>query len=134
MSFPPIMVISTLQKLSMDRSSSAVISVLRLSFMCNLSIGLLDCTLSLPISRSTSHFDSGRDVYVPYTQGNWKGTLITDVVSVDTLPNITVRANIATILSSSHFFINGSHWQGILGLAYAEIARVSESVLLIKLL
>ena len=131
MSFPPIMIISTLQKSSMDCLSSAVIGDLRLSLMCNLTIFLLYFTPFLHISRSTSHFDSGRDVYVPYTQGNWKGTLITDVVSVDTLPNITVRANIATILSSSHFFINGSHWQGILGLAYAEIARVSEPVLLI---
>jgi len=64
-------------------------------------------------------------VYVPYTQGKWEGELGTDLVTIPHGPNVTVRANIAAITESDKFFINGSNWEGILGLAYAEIARVS---------
>lgn len=64
-------------------------------------------------------------MYVPYTQGKWEGELGTDLVSIPHGPNVTVRANIAAITESDKFFINGSNWEGILGLAYAEIARVS---------
>ena len=39
-------------------------------------------------------------------------------------PDVAVMANIAGITHSEEFFINGSNWQGILGLGYAEIARV----------
>lgn len=61
---------------------------------------------------------------MPYTQGKWEGELGTDLVSIPHGPNVTVRANIAAITESDKFFINGSNWEGILGLAYAEIARV----------
>ena len=61
---------------------------------------------------------------MPYTQGRWEGELGTDLVSVPHGPNATMRANIAAITQSDRFFINGSNWEGILGLAYAEIARV----------
>jgi len=37
----------------------------------------------------------------------------------------TFRANVALITKSAKFFVNGSNWQGILGLAYREIAEVS---------
>ena len=47
-----------------------------------------------------------------------------DKVMLPSIPNITVSVNIACINSSTNFFINDSHWQGILGLAYEEIARV----------
>lgn len=67
---------------------------------------------------------------MPYTQGKWEGELGTDLVSIPHGPNVTVRANIAAITESDKFFINGSNWEGILGLAYAEIARVRESSLL----
>lgn len=63
-------------------------------------------------------------MYVPYTQGRWEGELGTDLVSVPHGPNATLRANIAAITQSDRFFINGSNWEGILGLAYADIARV----------
>lgn len=66
-------------------------------------------------------------MYVPYTQGKWEGELGTDLVSIPHGPNVTVRANIAAITESDKFFINGSNWEGILGLAYAEIARVSRT-------
>lgn len=77
-------------------------------------------------SLSNSYRDLGRSVYVPYTQGRWEGELGTDLVSVPHGPNATLRANIAAITQSDRFFINGSNWEGILGLAYAEIARPDE--------
>lgn len=76
------------------------------------------------IYSSSSYRDLGRSVYVPYTQGRWEGELGTDLVSVPHGPNATLRANIAAITQSDRFFINGSNWEGILGLAYADIARV----------
>uniref|UniRef100_A0A8C8G3C3 Beta-secretase 1 n=1 Tax=Oncorhynchus tshawytscha TaxID=74940 RepID=A0A8C8G3C3_ONCTS len=75
-------------------------------------------------SLSKSYRDLGRSVYVPYTQGRWEGELGTDLVSVPHGPNASLRANIAAITQSDRFFINGSNWEGILGLAYAEIARI----------
>lgn len=63
-------------------------------------------------------------MYVPYTQGRWEGELGTDLVSIPHGPNVSLRVNIAAITQSDRFFINGSNWEGILGLAYAEIARV----------
>ena len=38
-----------------------------------------------------------------------------------------MRVNVAAILSSENFFINGSNWEGILGLGYARLAKVSDS-------
>lgn len=76
------------------------------------------------VHRSNSYRDLGRSVYVPYTQGRWEGELGTDLVAVPHGPNASLRANIAAITQSDRFFINGSNWEGILGLAYAEIARV----------
>lgn len=78
-----------------------------------------------PCSRSSTYRDLRKGVYVPYTQGKWEGELGTDLVTIPHGPSVTVRANIAAITKSDKFFINGSNWEGILGLAYAEIARVS---------
>lgn len=80
-----------------------------------------------PLHRSSTYRDLRKGVYVPYTQGKWEGELGTDLVSIPHGPNVTVRANIAAITESDKFFINGSNWEGILGLAYAEIARVSRT-------
>ncbi|KAK2881629.1 hypothetical protein Q8A67_018897 [Cirrhinus molitorella] len=79
-------------------------------------------------SLSLSYRDLGRSVYVPYTQGRWEGELGTDLVSIPHGPNVSLRANIAAITQSDRFFINGSNWEGILGLAYAEIARPDETL------
>lgn len=76
--------------------------------------------------RSSTFTDIGTEVYVPYTQGDWKGPLGQDKVSISSLPSVAVNAYFACITESSLFFINGSKWQGILGLAYAEIARVGD--------
>uniref|UniRef100_A0A6I8P6P2 Beta-secretase 1 n=1 Tax=Ornithorhynchus anatinus TaxID=9258 RepID=A0A6I8P6P2_ORNAN len=73
---------------------------------------------------SSTYRDLRKGVYVPYTQGKWEGELGSDLVAVPHGPNVTVRANIAAITESDKFFINGSNWEGILGLAYAEIARI----------
>ncbi|XP_062364595.1 beta-secretase 1 isoform X2 [Cinclus cinclus] len=73
---------------------------------------------------SSTYHDLRKGVYVPYTQGKWEGELGTDLVTIPHGPNVTVRANIAAITESDKFFINGSNWEGILGLAYAEIARL----------
>ncbi|KAJ1190025.1 hypothetical protein NDU88_006765 [Pleurodeles waltl] len=77
---------------------------------------------------SNTYRDLRKGVYVPYTQGKWEGDLGTDLVSIPHGPNVTVRANIAAITESDKFFINGSNWEGILGLAYAEIARPDDSL------
>ncbi|XP_078726232.1 beta-secretase 1-like isoform X1 [Lampetra fluviatilis] len=78
--------------------------------------------------QSSTYRPSRSSVYVPYTQGNWQGDLGTDLVSVPHGGNSSVRANVAAITYSNSFFINGSNWEGILGLAYANIARPDDSL------
>lgn len=78
--------------------------------------------------RSRTYRDVRRGVYVPYTQGKWEGELGTDLVTIPHGPNVTITANIAAITDSDKFFINGSNWEGILGLAYAEIARPDDTL------
>ncbi|XP_033758974.1 beta-secretase 1-like [Pecten maximus] len=79
-------------------------------------------------NESSTYQDVGTEVYVPYTQGNWRGILATEHVALSSMPNSSVRAHIAFILHSSDFFINGSNWQGILGMGYAAIAQPDSSV------
>ena len=62
-------------------------------------------------------------LHVKYTQGSWSGFLGTDVVKIANFS--AFRSNVALITESTYFFVNGSNWQGILGLAYREIAEVS---------
>ncbi|XP_064650764.1 beta-secretase 1-like isoform X2 [Lineus longissimus] len=88
----------------------------------------VDITKYFHKDRSFGYRDIGTTIYVPYTQGNWKGTLGSDIVQFTSLPNVLVRANIAGIWSSEKFFINGSNWQGILGMGYATIARPDSSI------
>ncbi|GAB1600940.1 beta-secretase 1-like [Argonauta hians] len=78
--------------------------------------------------KSATFESSSSQVEVSYTQGFWKGTLATDIVSLSDTSNLTVTTNIAAISESKNFFINGSGWQGILGLAYPAIARPDSSV------
>lgn len=75
------------------------------------------------VSASRTLIDLGTQVSVPYTQGQWKGFLGQDVVQLSASDNSSISTNIAFITESENFFINGSHWEGILGLAYREIAR-----------
>jgi len=78
--------------------------------------------------KSNTFVDMNRAVAVPYTQGNWEGELGSDLIRFIDAPNATVRVNIATIQSSENFFINGSNWEGILGLGYAHLAKPDSSV------
>ncbi|CAH1797694.1 unnamed protein product [Owenia fusiformis] len=78
---------------------------------------------------SSSYTSDGRTVKVPYTQGKWEGPVGQDMVRMSSLKNVSaVESYIACITTSDQFFINGSHWEGILGLAYSEIARPDNSV------
>ncbi|XP_072166292.1 beta-secretase-like [Diadema setosum] len=77
---------------------------------------------------SSSYEDQHTEVKVPYTQGEWSGDLGRDVVQIPSVNETLVTANIAAITQSEEFFLNGSHWQGILGLAFADIARPDSSV------
>ncbi|KAH9508728.1 Beta-site APP-cleaving enzyme [Bulinus truncatus] len=78
--------------------------------------------------RSVTFEDLGTEVYVPYTEGEWKGVLGTEIVSVSSAPNISARVNLACITESKNFFIPEAEWQGILGLGYKALARPSSSV------
>lgn len=79
--------------------------------------------------KSTSYTDLNRPVAVPYTQGNWEGELGSDLLRFVEGPNATVRVNVASILSSENFYINGSMWEGILGLGYPRLSKPDSSVL-----
>lgn len=78
--------------------------------------------------RSVTFVDLDKEVELPYTKGSWKGILGSDIVSLASLPNVTVTTKIACITSSDKFFVKDAHWQGILGLAYSAIARPDPSV------
>ncbi|XP_038058272.1 beta-secretase 1-like isoform X2 [Patiria miniata] len=79
--------------------------------------------------QSQTYRDLNRKVYVPYTQGEWRGELGEDVATIPTShPNISVTVNVVSITYSEEFFLNESNWQGILGLAYADIARPDDTV------
>lgn len=78
--------------------------------------------------QSSSIEDLGLNVNVPYTQGSWDGVLVKDIVKLPVISNTTVLANIACINQAENFYINGSNWQGILGLGYSNIARPDSSV------
>ena len=73
------------------------------------------------LNRSHSFVDLHQMVSVPYTQGMWTGYLGRDTIAFS--PSLSVTGNIACITQSENFFINGSHWHGILGLGFATIAR-----------
>ncbi|XP_005107565.1 beta-secretase 1 [Aplysia californica] len=77
---------------------------------------------------SSTYREDGKDIYVPYTEGEWRGTLGTDIVSIPSAPNVSAEVNIACITSSKDFFIEKAQWQGILGLAYADLAQPDSSL------
>lgn len=87
-----------------------------------------DITTYFKRDLSSTYRDLSLGVHVPYTEGSWDGELGNDVVSIPSLPNVTVHANIACITKSKGFYINGSNWQGILGLGYAAISRPDSSI------
>ncbi|XP_033611823.1 beta-secretase 2 [Fukomys damarensis] len=78
--------------------------------------------------RSSTYQSSGFDVTVRYTQGSWTGLVGQDVVTVPRAFNTSFLVNIATIFESENFFLPGIKWNGILGLAYAALAKPSSSL------
>ena len=50
-------------------------------------------------------------VDVPYSQGSWRGELVSDVVRLPETNAPTVRCDVALIQRSTNFYINGSEWQ-----------------------
>ncbi|CAF4951666.1 unnamed protein product [Pieris macdunnoughi] len=78
---------------------------------------------------STSLYNSGKEVQAKYSQGTWSGTLASDFIQFPTLPTVPeVRSDLALITKSYKFFMNGSGWQGLLGLAYLPVAAWGDSV------
>ncbi|KAG8518586.1 Beta-secretase 2 [Galemys pyrenaicus] len=74
--------------------------------------------------RSSTYRPRGFDVTVKYTQGSWTGSVGEDVVTIPKGLNSSFLVNIATIFESENFFLPGIKWNGILGLAYATLAKV----------
>ncbi|XP_073955035.1 beta-secretase 1-like isoform X2 [Choristoneura fumiferana] len=80
-------------------------------------------------NQSSSIQDSHKQVQAKYSQGMWIGQLATDFVQFPSLANVpAVRSNLALITESHKFFMNGSGWQGLLGLAYLPVGAWGENV------
>ncbi|XP_075975537.1 beta-secretase 1-like [Anticarsia gemmatalis] len=78
---------------------------------------------------SSSIYDSGKSVQAEYSQGMWSGRLVSDFIQFPSLPTIPeVRSDIALITQSHKFFMNGSGWQGLLGLAYLPVGAWGDGV------
>ncbi len=90
--------------------------------------------LSCFLFSSGTFEDLDKTVEVPYTQGRWHAYLGSDMVAMAASPDLRVRAEVACITQSDSFFINDSHWQGILGLGYKEIVQVCRQQLFLALL
>ncbi|ELK08494.1 Beta-secretase 2 [Pteropus alecto] len=82
--------------------------------------------LGLLIGRSSTYRPKGFDVTVKYTQGSWAGLVGEDVVTIPKGFNGSFVVNVATIFESENFFLPGIKWNGILGLAYAALAKTDE--------
>ncbi|XP_069190031.1 beta-secretase 1 isoform X2 [Procambarus clarkii] len=73
---------------------------------------------------SSTYVDLGRDVKVIYTQSSWTGHLGRDLAQFPSLPGtVPLVTDMALITMSDNFYVNNSHWQGILGLAFSALAQ-----------
>ncbi|CAB3226964.1 unnamed protein product [Arctia plantaginis] len=78
---------------------------------------------------STSIYDIGKKVQAEYSQGTWSGRLVSDFIQIPSLPSVPeLRSDIALITQSHKFFMNGSGWQGLLGLAYLPVGAWGDGV------
>ncbi|KAK3891208.1 hypothetical protein Pcinc_004891 [Petrolisthes cinctipes] len=76
------------------------------------------------MKNSSTYQDTEQEVNVVYTQGSWKGHMGRDIVRFPDLPEaLPVITDIAIITTSNKFFVNNSHWQGIVGLAYRALSQ-----------
>ncbi|KAM9033753.1 beta-secretase 2 isoform 2-T2 [Sarcophilus harrisii] len=87
----------------------------------------------VPDPHTTSYFDIEKsytyqsknlNINVKYTQGSWTGSVGEDVVTIPKGFNSTFLVNVAVIFESEDFFLPKTKWNGILGLAYATLAKV----------
>ncbi|KAF6384409.1 beta-secretase 2 [Rhinolophus ferrumequinum] len=78
--------------------------------------------------RSSTYHPKGFDVTVKYTQGSWTGLVGEDIITIPKGFNRSFVVNVATIFESENFFLPGIKWNGILGLAYAALAKPSSSL------
>ncbi|CAH0399757.1 unnamed protein product [Chilo suppressalis] len=79
---------------------------------------------------STSLHDSGKEVQAKYSQGMWVGRLASDFIEFPSVQQVPkVRSDFAVITNSHKFFMNGSGWQGLLGLAYLPVGAWGNEVI-----
>jgi len=79
-------------------------------------------------TKSSTLRDLWRRVTLKYTQGEWEGDLVSDLVSLATSSAYAQsRASFTLITSSTKFFLKHAKWQGILGLAYPGLSRPDRS-------
>ncbi|XP_043853361.1 beta-secretase 2 [Dromiciops gliroides] len=78
--------------------------------------------------KSSTYHSKNLNVNVKYTQGSWTGSVGEDVVTIPKGFNSTFLVNIAIIFESEDFFLPETKWNGILGLAYAVLAKPSSSL------
>ncbi|KAK7073140.1 Beta-site APP-cleaving enzyme, partial [Halocaridina rubra] len=73
---------------------------------------------------SSTYKDLGTDVKAVYTQGSWSGHLGRDRVYFPSLlQTVPVETDLAIITTSNNFYVNNSHWQGIVGLGFSVLAQ-----------
>ncbi|XP_076043930.1 beta-secretase 1-like [Oratosquilla oratoria] len=76
------------------------------------------------VDNSTTFVNRKKKVKVIYAQGQWSGYLGQDIVSFPTIKGTKpILTDLSLITESENFYINNSHWQGILGLSYAALAQ-----------
>ncbi|XP_074156589.1 beta-secretase 2 [Sminthopsis crassicaudata] len=80
------------------------------------------------IEKSNTYRSKNMNINVKYTQGSWTGSVGEDVVTIPKGFNSTFIVNIAVIFESEDFFLPKTKWNGILGLAYATLAKPSSSL------
>ncbi|GBP83092.1 Beta-secretase 1 [Eumeta japonica] len=76
-------------------------------------------------ANSNTLINSGKEVHAKYTLGDWHGILASDFIKFPSLRKKIpeVRSQFVLITDSTDFFMNGSGWQGILGLAYPVLGE-----------
>lgn len=88
-----------------------------------------DSNIYFHADNSSSINDCGKVVQAKYSQGMWVGRLISDYINFPSLSSVQeVRSDIALITKSHKFFMNGSGWQGLLGLAYLPVGARGENL------
>ncbi|XP_012551396.1 beta-secretase 1 [Bombyx mori] len=81
-------------------------------------------------NNSSSIYDSGKKVQATYFEGKWIGRLVSDYIQLPSMPLVPeVRTDMALIMESHNFFMNGSQWQGLLGLAYLPVGARGADVI-----